>query len=147
MQLLVFRLDEQRYALSLSAVERVVNAVEVTPMPGAPAIVLGVISVEGTILPVLNLRQRFGLPEREIGLEDHFLITKSGSRLVVFVVDEVQGVLERGDSSVTDAGQVAPDLKHFTGVVEADDGIVLIHDVEKFLSADEARGIAERMDA
>ena len=62
--IVVFTLDEQRYALHLLAVERVVRAVEVTALPEAPEIVLGVVNVKGRIVPVINVRRRFRLPER-----------------------------------------------------------------------------------
>jgi purine-binding chemotaxis protein CheW len=65
-QLVVFALDEQRYALRLTAVERIVRAVEVTPLPKAPQIVLGVIDAQGRIIPVVDVRQRFRLTEREV---------------------------------------------------------------------------------
>src|SRR5690242_12083986 len=94
-QLVVFRLEAQRYALPLGVVERITRAVEVTPLPEAPDVVLGVIDVGGTVLPVLNIRRRFGLPEREIGLSDQFIISRTTERRVVLVVDDVQGVVER----------------------------------------------------
>src|SRR3981081_3669364 len=94
-QLVVFRLDARRYALPLSAVERIVPAVEVTPLPKAPAIVLGVIDVEGRVLPMLNIRRRFGLPDKEIAPTGQFLIARTAQRAVVLVIDEAQGVIER----------------------------------------------------
>lgn len=142
-QLVVFRLDRQRYALPLAAVDRVVPAVEVTPLPGAPAIVVGAISVEGRVLPVFNIRRRFLLPEREIGLGDQFLIARSAGREVVLVIDEALGVVEHPQSAITDPAQLVPGLERFEGVVELDDGLVLIHDLEKFLSLEEARALDE----
>src|SRR3990172_5353590 len=50
-QLVVFHLDEQRYALHLACVERTVAAVEVTPLPGAPGIVAGIVNVQGSVVP------------------------------------------------------------------------------------------------
>ena len=73
-QLVVFTMDEQRYALQLAAVERVVRMVEVTPLPQAPQIVLGVINAQGRIIPVVDIRRRFRLPARDIRLSDHLLI-------------------------------------------------------------------------
>ena len=73
-QLVVFFLNEQKYALYLPAVERVVSAIEVTPLPQAPDNVLGIINVMGKVIPVVNIRKRFGLPEREIDLSDQFII-------------------------------------------------------------------------
>src|SRR6266853_41985 len=81
-QLVVFRLDEERYALRLDVVERIVQAAEVTPLPNAPTIVLGLIDLEGRVLPVLNVRRRFRLPEREIGPADQFLIARTERRTV-----------------------------------------------------------------
>ena len=141
MQLVMFRLDEQRYALPLTAVERVVHAVEVTPLPGAPAIVLGAIDVGGCVLPVLNLRRRFLLPERGIGPADEFLIARAGRRVVALVIDEAQGVIAHEQAAVIGSDRVVPGLEQFQGVVKLDDGLVLIHDLEKFLSLDEARSL------
>jgi purine-binding chemotaxis protein CheW len=72
-KLVIFTLDEQRYALHLAAVERVVRMVELTSLPKAPEIVLGVVNVRGRVVPVVNLRKRFGLAERGIRLSDHIL--------------------------------------------------------------------------
>ena len=146
MQLVVFRLDRQRYALPLVAVERIVRAVEVTPLPGAPAIVLGAIDVEGRILPVLNLWRRLGLPEREIGPANQFLIAWTARRAVALVMDEAQGVIEREQSAVIASDRIGPGLEQFQGVVNLDDGLVLINDLEKFLSLDEARTLDEAID-
>ncbi|HZL45845.1 MAG TPA: chemotaxis protein CheW [Opitutaceae bacterium] len=143
--LVVFRLDEQRYALPLAAVERIVGAVEVTPLPGAPAIVLGAIDVEGRVLPVLNLRRRFLLPEREVSPVDQFLIAWTPWRMVALVIDEAHGVIEREQSAVISSDRVVPGLEQFQGVIKLDDGLVLIHDLEKFLSLDEARALDEAM--
>jgi len=140
-QLVVFRLDEQRYALSLAAVERIVRAVEVTLLPNAPPIVLGAIDVEGHVLPVLDVRRRFGLRRREISPADQFLVARTAPRTVVLVVDEAQGVIERLQDEIIGSSQIAPGLEQFQGVVRLDDGLVLIHDLEKFFSLDEARAL------
>jgi purine-binding chemotaxis protein CheW len=68
--LVVFTLDARRYAVPLSTVERIIRAVEITPLPQAPEIVLGVINVQGRIIPVVNTRKRFRLPECDIRLSD-----------------------------------------------------------------------------
>jgi purine-binding chemotaxis protein CheW len=145
-RLVVFRLDEQRYALPLAAVERIVRAVEVTFLPKAPSIVLGVIDMEGQALPVLNVRRRFGLPERQIRPDDHFLIARTVSRVVALMVDEALGLVERSQTEIIGADQIVPGLEQFQGVVKLDDGLVLIHDLEKFLHLDEASTLDEAME-
>jgi purine-binding chemotaxis protein CheW len=145
-QLLVFCLDDRLYALPLTVAERVIRAVEVTPLPNAPAIVLGAINVHGRVLPVLNVRRRFVMPEREISPADWFLLAHAARRTVVLVVDESQGVVERPHSEIVRSTQIVPRLEQFPGVVRLDDGLVLIHDLERFLSLDESRTLDGAMD-
>ena len=141
MKLIIFRLDRNRLALPLPSVERLVRAVEVAPLPGAPPVVMGAIDVAGHIIPVLNLRRRFGLPEHEISPDDLFLIARTGERDVVLVVDEAEGVVEFDSSAMTDVRRLAPGLEWFARAVGDDDGLILIHDLETFLSADESRSL------
>ncbi|MFA5907280.1 MAG: chemotaxis protein CheW [Vicinamibacterales bacterium] len=145
-QLISFCLDQQRYALPLAAIERVVQSVEVTPLPHAPAIVLGAINVHGRVLPVLNVRRRFLLPEREVVPTDWFLVAHTERRTVVLVVDQSDGLVERPQTEVIPSSQVAPGLDAFPGVVRLDDGLVLIHDLDQFLSLDEARTLDDAID-
>lgn len=145
-QLVVFRLDDRRYALPLAVVERVVRAVDVTPLPKAPPIVLGAINVQGRVLPVLNVRRRFLMPDREIDQADWFLLAHTARHRVVLVVDESEGVVERPQAEVVLSTQIVPGLEQFPGVLRLDDGLVLIHDLERFLSLDEARALDEAMD-
>ena len=144
-QLVVFCLDAQRYAVPLIVVERIVRAVEVTPLPKAPAIVLGVIDVEGRVLPVLNIRRRFGLPDKEISPTDQFLIAQTAERTVVLVIDHAQGVIERPSTDIVIPARIVPGLEQIQGVIKLEDGLALIHDLEKFLSLDEARSLDEAM--
>ncbi len=64
---------------------------------------------------------------------------------VVLVIDAAQGVLERPAAVVIDAADIAPTLGHIRGVIPVEDGLVLIHDLEVFLSPDEARALDEAM--
>jgi len=146
LQVVVFRLDGQRYALPLAVVRRIVRAVEVTPLPGAPPIVLGAINVAGSILPVLNLRRRFLLPERTIGLDDQFLLAQSPGRAVALVIDEAHGVIDCELSDVVGADRIVHGLEQFQGVIKLEDGLVLIHALEKFLSLDETRGLNQALE-
>ena len=145
-QFVVFRLDQRRFALPLTVVERVVRAVEVTPLPKAPAIVLGAIDVQGRVLPVLNVRRRFLMPDRDIGPADWFLLAHTARHTVVLVVDESEGVVARPQIDIALSTQIIPGLEQFPGIVRLDDGLVLIHDLEKFLSLNEAHALDQAMD-
>ena len=142
---MVFTLDGQRYGLELSVVERVERIVEITPLPKAPDIVLGVVNVRGDVIPALNIRQRFRLPEREIDLGDQLIIANTSVRVMALVVDEVMGVIAVSDAAVIDGGEILPGMDYVEGVVKLSDGMVLIHDLEKFLSLAEAKALEESM--
>jgi purine-binding chemotaxis protein CheW len=138
-QLLAFSLDRQRYALRLGCVQRVVRAVEVTPLPKAPEIVLGVVNVQGKIIPVFNLRKRFGLRERETNLSDQLVIAHAAGRSVALVVDSVMGLLERSKDEITETEEIVPGAEHVEGVAKLHDGILFIHNLDRFLSLDEEK--------
>lgn len=139
--IVVFALDELRYALLLSSVERVVRAVEITPLPKAPGIVLGIINVQGRIIPVIDVRQRFRLPAREIELDDRFIIASTPRRLVALVVDSVSGVRELADGQMVNVEQSLPFAEYLKGVAKLEDNLVLIHDLDQFLSLDEEKAL------
>ncbi len=146
-QFVVFVLDEQRYALHLSTVETIVRAVEITILPKAPEIILGVLNMQGRIMPVVNVRKRFRLAEREIALSDRFIIARTSRRFVALVVDSVQGVIERAKHEVVAAGEILPQAEYVEGVVKLPEGLVFIHDLDAFLSLDEKRILDEAMEA
>jgi len=130
----VFELAGQTYALQLSAVQLVVQAVEITPLPQAPDSVAGLINFHGQVVPVFNLRRRFQLPEQELQLDDHIILARTARRLVALVVDAVGGVVECAEGETVTADSVVPGTEYVAGVVKRPDGLILIHDLNTFLS-------------
>jgi purine-binding chemotaxis protein CheW len=141
-QLVVFTLDEHRYALPLSAAERAVRMVEITPLPKAPAIVLGAINLAGRIVPVLNIRARFALPGRKPGVGDQLLIARTRERTVALAVDGVDGVVASSPDEVVTPPTIVPGLEYLDGVVKLADGMLFIHDLDRFLSLEEEQQLA-----
>jgi purine-binding chemotaxis protein CheW len=139
--LVTFTLDEHRYALRLSAVERILRAVEAEPLPQAPEIVLGVINLQGRILPVVNIRKRFHLAGREVGLTDHLIIAHTSKRAVALIADSVTGVSELPEQEVIASDEILPGLEYVEGVVRLQDGVLFIHDLDRFLSLEEERSL------
>ena len=133
--LFVFILDGQRYALPLPVVDRVVRMVAITRLPRAQGIVLGVVNIQGRVTPVINLRRRFGLPEREAILTDQLVIAHTAQRHFALVVDSVLG-------GVACPAQHLIEIDHDDAsaeyrVAKLEDGLVLIHDLDRFLSLEE----------
>lgn len=139
--LVVFSLDNQRYALPLDRVRRSIRVVAITPLPEAPAIVLGIIDLGGLVTPVIDLRARFNHPARDLRLSDHLIIADTGKRTVALLVDDTEGVMEASLECLVPAGDILPGLDVVAGVVKLEDGLVLIHDLERLLSLEEEAAI------
>lgn len=133
-KIVLFSLDQLRFALPLSDVVKVERAVEFTPAPKAPPSVSGFIDFHGDIIPVLDLRKLFGLPPREIRLEDQLIVVRTSQRLVVLVADSVAGVYDRDGNDGGAAGGPLPSTKHLSGIATIDHEIVLITDLESLCS-------------
>lgn len=144
--LLIFNLDEQTYALYLAAVKRVICLIEITPLPKAPEIVLGIVNLQGKIIPVVNIRRRFRLPERETDLNDQLIIAKTQRRTFALAADSVSGVIERPEEEMIAAEKIIPGMEYVEGVVKLKDGIILVHNLDKFLSLEEERVLEGAME-
>jgi purine-binding chemotaxis protein CheW len=134
--ILVFNLDEPRYALYLSAVERVVRAVEITLLPKALDFVLGVINVQGQIIPVVDIRRRLHMPAREMDLDDQFILARTSRRRVALVADSVAGVRKLTDRELVSSEQVLPGAEYIHGLAKLEGDLVLICDLDQFLPFD-----------
>ena len=144
--LIVFSLDDRRYALLLPAVDRVVRMVAVTLLPKAPDIVLGVVNIQGRVIPVINMRRRFHLPEREIVLTDQLVVAHTARRPVALVADAVLDVIIYPAQSLIAAEQIVPGVEYVEGVIKLEDGLILIHDLDKFLSLEEENFLAHALE-
>lgn len=133
--LLTFDLDSQRCAVALDNVVEVVRMVAMAHLPDAPPLVEGMINLRGRVVPVLDLRARFGLASKGVALTDHLVIARAGSRTVAIRVDRARALVDVGpgdvDAAVSTGNAVA-------GVAKLPDGLVLIHDLATFLSTAEA---------
>ena len=144
-QLVVFVLDDQRYALPLSAVDRVVRAVEVTRLPETPPIVIGVINIQGRVVPVVDLRRRFHLEERAIDPEDHLVVARSSTGAVALPVDEAEGLVrDLGDDRVA-AAEIVPDLNYVDQVFLMGPEMVFVLAIDTVLTDDEELVLADSL--
>jgi purine-binding chemotaxis protein CheW len=137
---LVFWLDQQRFALPVAAVDRVLQAVEVTPIHAAPGPVLGVINVQGTVLAVINLRRRCGLPPKEMDLDDQLVLVRTARRTLVLPVD-MTAVMQCAPAAHVPAGNILPGLNSIAGLVKDEQGMILIHDPDALLSLEDERAL------
>lgn len=146
LRLVIFDIEGQRYAIPLLTVERVLLMVAVSPLPKSPPVAIGAINLHGQVVPVLDIRRRFGLPPRDYGLTGHLLVARTHRRILALPVDEVVGVQEVDGETITPPGAVLPGLGYVAGIVTLADGLIFIHDLDTFLSLDEEQQLAEALE-
>lgn len=144
-ELVFFSLDEPRYALHLNAVIRVIQSVEITPLPKAPDIIKGVINLSGEPVPVVDIRKLFQLPPKQIGLDQQFIVAQTKKRKIAIVVDQVTGVARLVNHKLAGAAEIQPFAAYLSGITIYDNKIILIHDLDTFLSLDEERLLDESL--
>jgi purine-binding chemotaxis protein CheW len=92
-QLCTFRVGGEDYAVDIMRVREIIHPLPITPVPRAPAFVDGVIRLRGDVIPVVDVRKRFGLPATPATRKSRFLVVNVAGRRIALVVDEVREVL------------------------------------------------------
>jgi len=143
--IVVFLVDGQRYALPLSAVDRAVRSVAVTPLPEMPTLILGAINVHGRVLPVLSLRRWLGRPDRDVRALDELLIAHTAAQTLVLLVDEVGGVVGCEPQDAVPTEPVLEGTPPPGEVLKLPEGLVLVLDLDRLLTAAEANAVARAL--
>ena len=108
---------------------------------------MGVINVRGRIIPVINIRKRFHLPEREIQLTDRIIIARTSKYQIAFTADEVTGLIENIEDKSISLGDILPGLdNYFEGVAKFGDDIILIYNPESLVSLEEEKKLKSLME-
>jgi purine-binding chemotaxis protein CheW len=137
-EVVIFELGAQRYALPAADVEELLRAATIVAVPDAPTIVEGAIDVRGRVVPVLDVRRRFGLAPKPLEPSDHLVLATTPARTVAIRVDRAVDLVRIDAGQIEDPSGVTPGAGHLAGIARLPDGLVLIHDVREFLSAAES---------
>ncbi len=138
-QLVVFVMETEEFACGINSVREVLKMIRVTPLPRSLDFVEGVINMRGDVIPVIDLRKRFGLPEAERTDESRIIIVEVEEQMVGLIVDSVSEVIRLDNKQIQEApNQVAggkTDL--ITGVGKVDDRMLIILDLDRILTSEE----------
>ena len=132
-KILSFYIDNQRFAIDINNIDRIIRAVDITKLTDAPPFIEGVIDYYGEIIAVINLRKRLGYLIEELKLSDRFIITKTNNRKLALIVDDVEKLMFPNSKDVYNAKDLDAGMQ-FIKIVREDEGIIFIYDVEKLLN-------------
>lgn len=133
-RLLVFTVLNQRYALEISPVQRVVPIVEITSLPGLPSIVAGIVNIQGEVVPVISLHRCCALADRGVRLTDRLIILNLDRRRVALWVDDVLEVREYDKTQWISAEGILSKLKAVEGIVKNGEELLILQNPEGYLS-------------
>ena len=142
-QLVVFELSNEFYGVDISVVESIIKMQSITQLPQTPDYVMGVTNLRGSVLPVINLRTRFGMEEREDTRKTRIIIVTMGDIKVGVVVDEVSEVLRVSDESIEPLPPMVSTVNSvfLKGIIRLEDRLVILLDPGKVLNAEEQRSL------
>lgn len=144
---LTFRLDGQLYGASILHTEQIISMVPVTVVPEYPAYAKGVMDLRGMIVPLIDLRLRFGKKEAEYTEHTCIITCRVGEELIGFIVDEMDAVIDIDPDCISPPPRVSEDAsaRYLTGIARVPGGsggkdkIVLCLDVTRILRTEELR--------
>ena len=137
-EVLLIQVQDRRFGLPATGIQEVQRVVRIVPLPKAPSVVEGVIDVRGTVVPVFDIRGRFRMPAKEVEPEDYLVIAVAGGRLVALRVDRALDLIEIEEREIEDPRRMVHGTDYVAGVARLEGGLVLIHDLDTFLSEAEA---------
>jgi purine-binding chemotaxis protein CheW len=132
---ILFELAGATYAVRSRDIQQLDMVGTITPVPNAPSFVDGVVSVRGQVIPVVNLRARFGFPRAEATMRTRLLIVASGGRTVGLLVDSAREFTALSADGVLPPpeGLSATSGRYLSGMAQVDSRLVLILDVAELL--------------
>lgn len=143
LQLVSFRIGEEEFGVDILKVQEINRMVEVTRVPNAPEYIDGMINLRGKVLPIVDLRRRFGMPRKEHDKNTRIIVVELGGRVTGFVVDAVSEVL-RIPRSVTEppppiVGGI--NAEYIIAVGKLEDRLLILLDLERVLVENEKQAL------
>ena len=134
-QYLTFRLGEEEYGVEILKVQEIRGYTAITPVPNTPAYLKGVMNLRGTIVPVVDLRAKFGMEAAEYTAFTVIIVLTVGTKVVGLIVDAVSDVLNipKTDIQATPDFGAQVDARFISGMAKAGDKLVVLLDIDRVL--------------
>jgi len=139
LQLVTFSIGEEEFGVDILSVQEIIRMMDITKVPRAPDFVEGVINLRGKVIPIIDLRKRFGLSTRDHDKHTRIIVIEINNMIVGFVVDSVSEVLRIPASTVEPPPPVVSGLEseYISGVGKLEDRLLILLDLNKLLSGEE----------
>jgi purine-binding chemotaxis protein CheW len=141
MQLVSFKLGKELYGIEITKVREIILIAEITHIPETPHFLKGLINLRSTVIPVIDLRARFGLPEAELSDESRIMVLQACGKTIGIVVDAVSEVLRVKRDQIAPPPPTVAGLgrDYLNGLVKLDNRLLILLEIDKIFAADEMR--------
>lgn len=135
-QYVIFQLSDEYYGIRIDSVENIEKIVDITRVPGTPNYVKGVINMRGEIVPIIDLRLRLGLEEKEHDEETRIIINEIGEMMIGFIVDSTYEVIQIENSQIENkSNSEGKNTQSYADAIAKDKGrMIILLDMEKILT-------------
>ena len=146
LQWVTFELDGEKYGINVLGAQEVLRVTDITPVPGVPDYVLGIINLRGNVVTVLDTRKRFGLPPHEIDDASRIVIIEVAEHIIGMLVDSVAEVIYLRASEIESAPNVGNEesSRYIQGVYSRDGDLLILVSLEKLLTDEESDEMSSR---
>ncbi len=143
-QLVTFKLGEEEFGVDILKVQEIIRMLPITKVPNVPDFVEGVINLRGKVIPVIDMRRRFGMAASTHDSETRIKVVSVQGQVVGFVVDAVSEVLRISEATVEDPPAVVAGIgsEYMSGVGKLQDRLLILLDLDKLLSESEVGSLA-----
>jgi purine-binding chemotaxis protein CheW len=136
---LTFFIEDEQYGLNISNVKEIIASMNITNVPKTPNYIKGVINLRGAVIPIVDVRLKFGMVEKEYDMNTAIIINEIDSVSIGFIVDRVEDVLSIKHSNLTAAPRfgTSVDTSFIENVAEIDEEVIMILNLKKIFEQDE----------
>ncbi len=138
MQLVSFHLADETFGVEITKVREINLMCDITHVPQSPPFVKGLINLRSNVIPVVDLRSLFGLPENELDSDSRIMVMQVGPRIIGIIVDGVDEVLRISSKDIAPPPATVSGLgnEYLEGLVRLEDQLLILLDIDKVLGGD-----------
>jgi purine-binding chemotaxis protein CheW len=148
MQLVSFRLADEEYGIEITKVQEIILLGDITRVPQTPEYIKGLINLRNMVIPIVDLRLRFGLPSENVTDETRIMVVNLHGKTIGIIVDVVSEVLRIAKDQIVPPPStvVGPGREYLVGLARLDQRLLILLDIDQLLSEEEAASM-EALDA
>jgi purine-binding chemotaxis protein CheW len=139
-ELIAFRIGDQEFCVNIMYVREIRGWTQATPMPHAPAYVMGVINLRGAVLPIVDLAARLGMKEAEPTARHVIIVSQVGSRMVGLLVEAVSDILTITEENIQPVPEISSDLEkqYARGILAIEKRMICMIELDGLFSGKES---------